>query len=182
MKESANGAHFSGGHEFEANSHNGAGMPVSAGSAGSFELRRARYFSSTGAPSLHAEQQHSLTNLVDEVDADTKHNLIVQNLRMVVSIAKHYTNRGLEFVDLVRAGNLGLIHALEKFEPEGGFCFTTYVTWCVSQQIELAILHWNKGSASFQNSPARLVSFDNAVRKHAESCLEYPDGCSKKSA
>ena len=145
-------------------------------------MRRAHYLSETGAPSLTAEQHHTLANLVDEVDQDTKHNMIVQNLRMVVSIARRYLNRGLEFAELVRVGNHGLIHALEKFEPEGGFCFTTYVTWCISRQIELAIMQQNNGATPVQTDPAVPVTFDSASRKHAQTCPEYPAGCSGKSA
>jgi RNA polymerase nonessential primary-like sigma factor len=146
-------------------------------SAGTFELRRARYFSETGAPMLQADQQHSLTNLVDEVDPGMKHNMIVQNLRIVVSIARSYTNRGLEFVDLVRAGNQGLMQAMEKFEPAGGFCFTTFVTWCVSQKIELALMQQNKGSTCQQTDQVPLISFGNT-----ETCPEYPSGCSRSPA
>jgi Sigma-70 region 2 len=178
MKDYANNVHFSGDCRFEANSGSGTDMHSSAGT---FVLRRARYFSETGTPLLNANQKLTLTNLVDVVDPDTKHNMIVQNLRMVVSIAKRYTNRGLEFIDLVRVGNQGLIHALQRFELEGGFCFTTYVTWCVSQHIELAIKQHN-GSTSLQMDPAALVSFDNAVSKHFKKCPEYPAGCSRKSA
>ncbi len=181
MNEYANGVNFSGDCGVEAKSAAGADMHFHS-SAGTFVMRRARYLSGTGAPLLNAEQHHALTNLIDEVDQDTKRNMIVQNLRMVVSIARRYINRGLELVELVRAGNQGLIHALEKFEPEGGFCFTTYVTWCVSRQIELAIMQQNKGSTSFQTNPAVLVSFESAASKHAETCPGYPAGCSRKPA
>ncbi len=180
MKEYANGVHFSGDDGFEAKFAGSADAHLHS-SAGTFVLRRARYLSETGAPSLNDEKPHTLTNLVDEVDQDTKRNMIVQNLRMVVSIARRYLNRGLEFAELVRAGNLGLIQALEKFEPEGGFCFTTYVTWCISRQIELAIMQHND-STSLQINPAAPVSFNSAASKHAETCPGYPAGCSRKSA
>ena len=180
MKEYANGVHFSGDCGFEAKSSgSGADMHLHS-SAGTFVMRRARYFSETGAPLLNAEQHRALPNLVDAVDQDTRRNMIVQNLRVVVSIARRYINRGLEFAELVRVGNQGLIHALEKFEPEGGFCFTTYVTWCVSRKIELALMQHN-GSTSFQVNPAIPVSFDDAASKHAETCPGYPSGCSRKS-
>jgi hypothetical protein len=177
MKAYANGAHFSDDSGFEANSGGGAEMHSSSRA---FELRRAQYFSRNGTPLLNAEQRHTLTNLVEEVDSDTKHNMIVQNLRMVVSIARRYADRGLELVDMVRAGNQGLIHALERFEPEGGFCFSAYLTWCVSQQIEFAIMQRNNGAVSFQFDPDMFVSFDNAVKKRKETCPDYPAGCSGK--
>ncbi|MBI5890042.1 MAG: hypothetical protein HZB47_05115 [Nitrosomonadales bacterium] len=152
----------------------------SPSSAGTFSLRRARYFSSTGVPLLNAEQRHELTNLVNEVDPDTKHHLIVQNLRMVLGIATRYTNRGLELVELIRIGNQGLIHALERYEPEGGICFSSFLTWCVSQRIELALMNQGNESNSQQSQLALSVSFDHAVNKHIEKCLEHPDGCSSE--
>ena len=132
-------------------------------SAGTFPLRRAQYLSETGTPSLCAEQQHAPANIVMEVDPDTKHKMIVQNLRLVVSIAKHYTNRGLGLVDLIRAGNQGLIHAMEKFEPAGGFCFSTFVTWCVSQQIELALMNQRFHQDTPQLTIADMDLYDNAA-------------------
>lgn len=106
---------------------------------GTFPLRRMRYVPESRVPLESAGHDKGLTNLVDQIDPETKRQMIVQNLRIVVSIAKRYTNRGLDLVDLIRVGNMGLVHAMEKFEPEGGFCFSTFVTWCVEQQIELAI-------------------------------------------
>jgi RNA polymerase nonessential primary-like sigma factor len=148
---------------------------------GTFVLRRAHYLSETGTPSLNSEQLHVLTNLVEEVDSNTRHNIVVQNLRMVVSIAQRYTNRGLELVELVRAGSRGLIQAMDKFDPEGGFCFTTYVTWCISQNIEHAIVRKNASLSAISN-PAENISFDKAVKRHTETCVDYPAGCSRKMA
>ena len=149
---------------------------------GTFVLRRAHYLSETGTPSLNSEQQHVLTNLVEEVDSDMRHNMVVHNLRMVVSIAQRYTNRGLELVDLVRAGTWGLIQAMDKFDPEGSFCFTTYVTWCISQKIEYAIARQNNASLSANSNPVENSSFDKAVKRHTETCVDYPAGCSGKLA
>lgn len=180
MKEYAHGVYLT--EECGAETHSAGGADTHFhSSAGTYVLRRARYLSETGVPLLKAEQHHALTNLVDEIDQDTKRNMIVQNLRMVVSIARHYLNRGLALAELVRVGNQGLVHALEKFEPEGGICFATYVTWCVSRQIELAIMQQN-GSASLPINPGAPVSFDSAARRRAETCPEYPAGCSRKSA
>lgn len=148
-------------------------------SAGTFPLRRAQYFSGTGTPSLCTEQQPAPTNIVMEVDPDTKHKMIVQNLRLVVSIAKHYTNRGLGLVELIRAGNQGLIHAMEKFEPAGGFCFSTFVTWCVSQQIELALMNQRFNQNTSQLTIADLDLFDNAALMCPKKLMTSSSGCTR---
>jgi RNA polymerase nonessential primary-like sigma factor len=70
--------------------------------------------------------------------------MIEHNLRLVVNIAKHYVNRGLSLLDLVEEGNLGLMHALDKFEPERGFRFSTYATWWIRQNIERAIMNQSR--------------------------------------
>ena len=62
----------------------------------------------------------------------------------MVNIAKHYVNRGMALLDLIEEGNLGLIHALEKFDPERGFRFSTYATWWIRQNIERAIMNQSR--------------------------------------
>ena len=73
-------------------------------------------------------------------DFSARQAMIEHNLRLVVSIAKGYMNRGLPFPDLIEEGNLGLMHALDKFEPERGFRFSTYATWWIRQSIEKALM------------------------------------------
>lgn len=95
-------------------------------------------------PLLSAKEERELATRVREGDFNARQRMIKCNLRLVVSIAKHYTNRGIPLLDLIEEGNLGLIHALEKFEPERGFRFSTYATWWIRQNIERAIMNQSR--------------------------------------
>ncbi|MHB1053099.1 MAG: RNA polymerase sigma factor RpoS [Thiobacillus sp.] len=96
------------------------------------------------APLLTAAEEVALARLVVQGDFEARQTMIERNLRLVVNIAKHYANRGLTLLDLVEEGNLGLIHALEKFDPERGFRFSTYATWWIRQNIERAIMNQSR--------------------------------------
>lgn len=87
-----------------------------------------------------AEELHFAT-LAKQGDFDARQKMIEHNLRLVVSIAKHYINRGVALLDMIEEGNLGLMHAIDKFEPERGFRFSTYATWWIRQSIERAIMN-----------------------------------------
>ena len=93
---------------------------------------------------LTPQQEFALASRVKQGDFQARQKMIEHNLRLVVNIAKHYVNRGLALLDLIEEGNLGLIHALEKFEPERGFRFSTYATWWIRQNIERAIMNQSR--------------------------------------
>jgi RNA polymerase nonessential primary-like sigma factor len=93
---------------------------------------------------LSAEEELKLSRSVREGDFAARQTMIERNLRLVVSIARHYTNRGVALPDLIEEGNLGLIHSLTKFDPERGFRFTTYATWWIRQSVERAILNQSR--------------------------------------
>ena len=92
------------------------------------------------APLLSALEEHDTAMLARAGDFEARQRMIERNLRLVVSIAKHYAGRGLPMSDLIEEGNLGLMHAITKFEPERGFRFSTYATWWIRQSVERAVV------------------------------------------
>ncbi|HAF54366.1 MAG TPA: RNA polymerase sigma factor RpoS [Thauera sp.] len=103
------------------------------------------YLNEIGAnPLLTAAEELEIARRVRLGDFDARQTMIERNLRLVVNIAKHYLNRGIPLLDLVEEGNLGLMHALEKFDPERGFRFSTYATWWIRQNIERAIMNQSR--------------------------------------
>jgi RNA polymerase nonessential primary-like sigma factor len=93
------------------------------------------------APLMTAEQERETASRARAGDFDARQCMIERNLRLVVSIAKRYVGRGLPMIDLIEEGNLGLMHAIGKFEPERGFRFSTYASWWIRQGVERALMN-----------------------------------------
>ncbi len=95
-----------------------------------------------GSPLLSAEQERELgRKILAQGDMEARERMVRSNLRLVVNIAKHYMNRGLPLQDLIEEGNIGLIKAVEGFDPENGCRFSTYASWWIKQAIKRALIN-----------------------------------------
>src|SRR5258706_3519420 len=119
------------------------------------------------APLLTPQQEFDTATRARMGDFKARQAMIEHNRRLVVSIAKNYLGRGLPLTDLIEEGNLGLMHSIDKFEPERGFRFSTYASWWVRQSIERAIMH----QARLVRLPVHVVRELNQVLK-ARRALE----------
>ncbi|MFA6431555.1 MAG: RNA polymerase sigma factor RpoD [Candidatus Margulisiibacteriota bacterium] len=119
-------------------------------------------------PLLTSEEEIVLAKRLKAGDIRAKHKLVNSNLRLVVSIAKKYTGRGMLFLDLVQEGNLGLIRAVEKFDYRKGYKFSTYATWWIRQAITRAIAD----QARTIRIPVHMIETINRLRKTSRILLQ----------
>ena len=137
--------------------------PVNGGRSTSHDAT-SLYLSDIGVSKLlTAAEEKKYARRLRAGDESARQRMIESNLRLVVKIARRYINRGLPLLDLIEEGNLGLMHAVKKFDPERGFRFSTYATWWIRQTIERGIMN----QARTVRLPIHIIKEINAVRRTA---------------
>ncbi len=116
------------------------------------------------APLLTYEQEQALARRVGAGDREAARALAAANLRLVVSVARRYVNRGIQFEDLIQEGNIGLLRAVEKFDPDRGFKFSTYAVWWIRQGISRAL----DDKARLVRLPAHVQGVMTALSRMAQ--------------
>ena len=126
-----------------------------------------------------AEQEFEAATRARAGDFAARQSMIEHNLRLVVSIAKGYQGRGVPMDDLIEEGNLGLMHAIDKFEPERGFRFSTYATWWIRQSVDRALMYQGRAVRLPVNVVRELqhvLRARRALENDAALILQRPDG------
>lgn len=120
------------------------GGEIISGEVGERDLTQTYFQALANARLLTADEEKHYGTLARQGDEAAFRMMVECNLRLVVKLARRYLNRGLPLLDLIEEGNLGLMHAVEKFEPERGFRFSTYAAWWIRQEIEKAIMNQSR--------------------------------------
>ncbi len=145
--------------------------PVTSGDLDATRL----YLNEIGfSPLLTAEEEVYFSRKLLKGDESARKRMIESNLRLVVKIARRYMNRGLALLDLIEEGNLGLIRAVEKFDPERGFRFSTYATWWIRQTIERALMNQTRTVRLPIHVVKEINIYLRAARKLAQTLDREP--------
>lgn len=165
--------------EFNAPDAPSLGPRAVAGTSGEFsdaerDVTRL-YLNQIGfTPLLSAAEEVYFARLAQRGDEAGRQRMIESNLRLVVKIARRYMNRGLPLLDLIEEGNLGLIHAVEKFDPERGFRFSTYATWWIRQTIERGLMNQTRTIRLPIHVVKEINVYLRAARKLAQTLEREP--------